>query len=113
MIKQHRTSGYVKLHWALMFSVLAVLVIVACGSAAQPADQPVAAPVDAVVGQPTAIPQAAPVEAPAEITTAKDSITIVMPAEPGSINPWDPNCCLLYTSPSPRDRTRSRMPSSA
>ena len=25
---------------------------------------------------------------------------------------WDNNC-LLYTSPSPRDRTRSRMPSSA
>jgi len=25
----------------------------------------------------------------------------------------DNNCCLLYTSPSPRDRTRSRMPSSA
>ena len=26
----------------------------------------------------------------------------------------NPNCsCLLYTSPSPRDRTRSRMPSSA
>ena len=25
----------------------------------------------------------------------------------------DPDCCLLYTSPSPRDRTRSRMPSSA
>ena len=25
----------------------------------------------------------------------------------------DPNVCLLYTSPSPRDRTRSRMPSSA
>ena len=26
---------------------------------------------------------------------------------------WIPNICLLYTSPSPRDRTRSRMPSSA
>ena len=31
---------------------------------------------------------------------------------------WDPSLalvmgCLLYTSPSPRDRTRSRMPSSA
>eukprot|EP00656_Telonema_subtile_P042107 TRINITY_DN4755_c0_g2_i1.p1 TRINITY_DN4755_c0_g2~~TRINITY_DN4755_c0_g2_i1.p1 ORF type:complete len:513 (-),score=69.96 TRINITY_DN4755_c0_g2_i1:81-1619(-) len=26
---------------------------------------------------------------------------------------WDPDTCLLYTSPSPRDRTRSRMPSSA
>ena len=25
----------------------------------------------------------------------------------------DLRCCLLYTSPSPRDRTRSRMPSSA
>ena len=27
--------------------------------------------------------------------------------------PTEPNVCLLYTSPSPRDRTRSRMPSSA
>ena len=28
--------------------------------------------------------------------------------------PWNPlTTCLLYTSPSPRDRTRSRMPSSA
>ena len=26
---------------------------------------------------------------------------------------WGFNICLLYTSPSPRDRTRSRMPSSA
>ena len=26
---------------------------------------------------------------------------------------FDYNSCLLYTSPSPRDRTRSRMPSSA
>ena len=25
----------------------------------------------------------------------------------------NPQTCLLYTSPSPRDRTRSRMPSSA
>ena len=26
---------------------------------------------------------------------------------------WNPSTCLLYTSPSPRDRTRYRMPSSA
>ena len=26
---------------------------------------------------------------------------------------WEKHGCLLYTSPSPRDRTRSRMPSSA
>eukprot|EP00657_Telonema_sp_P-1_P005362 TRINITY_DN22666_c0_g1_i1.p1 TRINITY_DN22666_c0_g1~~TRINITY_DN22666_c0_g1_i1.p1 ORF type:complete len:112 (+),score=45.45 TRINITY_DN22666_c0_g1_i1:104-439(+) len=33
---------------------------------------------------------------------------------PGSEAPDEPSgCCLLYTSPSPRDRTRSRMPSSA
>ena len=36
----------------------------------------------------------------------------------GYISPFgnereDNYCCLLYTSPSPRDRTRSRMPSSA
>ena len=32
----------------------------------------------------------------------------------GTIDPnADKQVCLLYTSPSPRDRTRSRMPSSA
>ena len=31
----------------------------------------------------------------------------------GGINGPLHNSCLLYTSPSPRDRTRSRMPSSA
>ena len=30
-----------------------------------------------------------------------------------TLNISSPNTCLLYTSPSPRDRTRSRMPSSA
>ena len=30
-----------------------------------------------------------------------------------TIDPDEPLSCLLYTSPSPRDRTRSRMPSSA
>ena len=36
-----------------------------------------------------------------------------------SVHPWSKTqlqesiSCLLYTSPSPRDRTRSRMPSSA
>ena len=31
----------------------------------------------------------------------------------GKINIAESYACLLYTSPSPRDRTRSRMPSSA
>ena len=29
------------------------------------------------------------------------------------VDPFEADICLLYTSPSPRDRTRSRMPSSA
>ena len=33
--------------------------------------------------------------------------------EPNELRFWLVKTCLLYTSPSPRDRTRSRMPSSA
>ena len=37
-----------------------------------------------------------------------------LPAPDGETVPWAKvYSCLLYTSPSPRDRTRSRMPSSA
>jgi len=42
--------------------------------------------------------------------------TLVSTLKPGSVRGRDvprPYTCLLYTSPSPRDRTRSRMPSSA
>src|SRR5665213_3940825 len=31
----------------------------------------------------------------------------------GTLRLWRVNACLLYTSPSPRDRQKSRMPSSA
>ena len=34
-------------------------------------------------------------------------------AQTASLKQAIDNTCLLYTSPSPRDRTRSRMPSSA
>ena len=37
----------------------------------------------------------------------------VSDVEPLSHISTEINVCLLYTSPSPRDRTRSRMPSSA
>ena len=36
--------------------------------------------------------------------------TIIVPGKDGDLGILP---CLLYTSPSPRDRTRSRMPSSA
>ena len=31
----------------------------------------------------------------------------------GAVTPDDPGTCLLYTSPSPRDKSQSSMPSSA
>ena len=37
----------------------------------------------------------------------------VVQDDPFMSSPTDPNFCLLYTSPSPRDATLSRMPSSA
>ena len=40
------------------------------------------------------------------VTFADDTI-------PGIVSSANVTPCLLYTSPSPRDRTRSRMPSSA
>jgi len=44
--------------------------------------------------------------------------TMILERNPGdvAVSPcgrWVAYTCLLYTSPSPRDRTRSRMPSSA
>ena len=61
---------------------------------------------------------------PAEIAAARDGewaiyLTEDKPAPrdwfPADLRGVDVLClaCLLYTSPSPRDRTRSRMPSSA
>ena len=37
----------------------------------------------------------------------------IIDLNPASNQPFKDVSCLLYTSPSPRDRTRSRMPSSA
>ena len=42
--------------------------------------------------------------------SGNDRVRISARANGQSTNAW---ACLLYTSPSPRDRTRSRMPSSA
>ena len=81
----------------------------------RPAETTVVTPLDAAawaVTEPDGIPgQGEPV--PAQVALAADftSTAVGMPWGP----PWGTTWfrCLLYTSPSPRDRTRSRMPSSA
>ena len=45
--------------------------------------------------------------------TLNDSMKIINQDTANTLNMLGANICLLYTSPSPRDRTRSRMPSSA
>ena len=42
-----------------------------------------------------------------------DDDRVIMASEVGVLDIAPEHVCLLYTSPSPRDRTRSRMPSSA
>ena len=46
------------------------------------------------------------------VTFMDGSNTPVYEPKPGEVILW-PETCLLYTSPSPRDRQKSRMPSSA
>ena len=46
-----------------------------------------------------------------EIVEVREDLGVEMAIVVGGGNIW--RGCLLYTSPSPRDRTRSRMPSSA
>jgi len=50
---------------------------------------------------------------PGVIYLASKSGLPIVPVSCNSTNKWVLSSCLLYTSPSPRDRTRSRMPSSA
>ena len=48
----------------------------------------------------------------AEFGGSDDAGSVMVEEIHGEYEPWF-TPCLLYTSPSPRDRTRSRMPSSA
>ena len=67
-------------------------------------------------GNPSSI-HAAGRAARAAADVARDRIAALLHAKPHEIiftgGGTESDNCLLYTSPSPRDRTRSRMPSSA
>ena len=62
---------------------------------------------DAIAAEPIEAEVAAATEVPPAEDTASDV------AEEAEADDEVVEACLLYTSPSPRDRTRSRMPSSA
>src|SRR5665213_3319250 len=47
------------------------------------------------------------------VSTLPEQVRHHCGAFPGSVAEQGPRPCLLYTSPSPRDRQKSRMPSSA
>ena len=56
--------------------------------------------------------------AAAHVSYMFTEVAAIYPITPSSpmaehVDEWAAKGCLLYTSPSPRDRTRSRMPSSA
>ena len=44
---------------------------------------------------------------------AEGQMSVKIDGAPAIVWGTDPQTCLLYTSPSPRDRQKSRMPSSA
>ena len=47
------------------------------------------------------------------VSIAADDVMYFAYGDVDDVTNFRTHCCLLYTSPSPRDRTRSRMPSSA
>ena len=50
---------------------------------------------------------------PAKLIVGKNKVVVENWNRPNGMGFINPNACLLYTSPSPRDATLSRMPSSA
>ena len=90
----------------LLFLLVALMALSACGLLQEP---------EAASSTIEAIPletQAAGV-ATSEPATTEAAEATTTPAEATVAPEATAETCLLYTSPSPRDRTRSRMPSSA
>ena len=59
-------------------------------------------------------PDARPIQMTiADGSTISGKLVVLESVRMGKFTATNVECCLLYTSPSPRDRTRSRMPSSA
>ena len=87
----HLNYRYIVLIFGVTFLVM--LFGIACGSASEPTDQAssdTSSKESAKAATP--IPVVKETSAPTQSEVAQDSITIVMAAEPGSIDPWNPTC---------------------
>ena len=91
------------------------LAVVAAGGRARLFDVvwPNASPSDSNRVDPNALPERCELILRATLTVGPGSIVLPVMPNPADDDRHTEGGCLLYTSPSPRDRTRSRMPSSA
>ena len=69
--------------------------------------------VDLMIDAPAFNPKASSYLLPAVVESIADGFVCVAVVDPGVGGARRPVICLLYTSPSPRDLSTSRMPSSA
>ena len=77
-------------------------------------DRPPTAPEAELGAAFTPLPPRSPLrEAIGALTRRPEPELLTALLEQARLTPAQAEACLLYTSPSPRDRTRSRMPSSA
>ena len=101
----------------MKIALLLTLLILAPGLMAQEVD-PNNSTDHAAAVEPDPVPAADPAQAQADLLLAYKKEYAFLTSQVNNIKSrlaeYKQNAaCLLYTSPSPRDRTRSRMPSSA
>ncbi len=88
----------------LTLAVLLTIFLFACGSADQPGNQEQApvqqqAPAQGQTTGSTPVPQPQETPPPDQAMSAKDSLTFVMPSQPGSMDPWGISCtAVIYTA---------------
>ena len=115
---------------AMFLGVFLMAILTSCGMLVQTQTGPTPISMEAIstmvaqtlIAQQAQSPPTLEPPPPTEFPVTPTITLTATPSKPFIVATIDTNCrtgadpvwnCLLYTSPSPRDRTRSRMPSSA